>query len=42
MAGSGPLLGAVASGDLGVAKKKTEIGGDHIDVTMSFLIKKLK
>lgn len=42
MAGSGPLLGAVASGDLRVAEKKTEVGGDRMDVTMSLLIKKLK
>lgn len=35
-------LGSCNSGDLGVAKKKTEVGGDHIDVTVSLLIKKLK
>ena len=43
MTGSASLLGAgVAFWDLGVAKKKTEVDGDHIDVTVSLVIKETR
>lgn len=43
MTGSASLLGAgLAFWGLGVAKKKTEVGGDHIDVTVSLVIKETR